>query len=127
MSGFYRMVNGAPVELTAEEAAPYAAGTKRHRMRRGLRIVFAEAEEAERDADEVANVEASQPPTADEIEAQVQAALNSGKGPHLDPFKLLKAKFISDLAFRLGKAPGALTGAELTAERNRIAAIYKAL
>lgn len=67
------------------------------------------------------------PPTADQIEAQVQAVLNGGSAQHLDPFKLLKAKFISDLAFRLGKAPGSLTGAELTAERNRIAAIYKAL
>lgn len=67
------------------------------------------------------------PPTADEIEAQVQAALNGGNARHLDPFKLLKAMFVSNLAHRLGKAPGALTGAELTAERNRIAAIYKAL
>lgn len=66
------------------------------------------------------------PLTADQIEAQVQAALNGGSGQHLDPFKLIKAKFVSDLAHRLGKAPGALTGAELTAERNRIAAIYKA-
>lgn len=67
------------------------------------------------------------PPTADELEAEVQAALNGGSGPHIDMTKLLKAKFVSDLAWRLGKAPGALTGAELTAERNRIAAIYKAL
>ena len=70
---------------------------------------------------------ANLPPTADELEAEVQALLNGGAGPHIDWQKLLKAKFISDLAHRLGKAPGALTGAELTAERNRIAAIYKAL
>lgn len=67
------------------------------------------------------------PPTPDQIEAQVQAALNGGTAQHLDPFKLLKAMFVSNLAHRLGKAPGALTGPELTAERNRIAAIYKAL
>lgn len=53
--------------------------------------------------------------------------LNGGIGPNIDWRKLTKAKFISDLAHRLGKAPGALTGAELTGERNRIAAIYKAL
>lgn len=67
------------------------------------------------------------PPTPEQIEAQVQAALNGGAAQHLDPFKLLKAMFVSNLAHRLGKAPGALTGAELTAERNRIAAIYKNL
>lgn len=66
-------------------------------------------------------------PTADELGAEVIAALNGGAHRNLDPYKLLKAKFISDLAHRLGKAPGALTGAELAAERNRIAAIYKAL
>lgn len=65
------------------------------------------------------------PPTPEELEAQAVAALNGGGG--FDMRKLFKAKFISDLAFRLGKAPGALTGAEITAERNRIAAIYKAL
>lgn len=41
--------------------------------------------------------------------------------------KLFKAKCISDLAFRLGKAPGALTAGEISAERDRLAAIYKAL
>ncbi len=44
-----------------------------------------------------------------------------------DAMKLFKAKCISDLAFRLGKAPGALTAAEIAAERDRIVAIYKAL
>lgn len=67
------------------------------------------------------------PPTPDQIESQVQALLNSGTGPDIDWPKLIKAKFISDLAWRLGVAPGALTGPQLTAERNRIAAIYKAL
>jgi hypothetical protein len=41
--------------------------------------------------------------------------------------RLFKAKCISDLAFRLGKAPGALTGAELQAERTRIKNIADAL
>lgn len=44
-----------------------------------------------------------------------------------DTDKLFRAKCISDLAWRLGKNPGALTSAELLAERNRIANIYKAL
>lgn len=63
----------------------------------------------------------------DQLEAEVAAMLNGGNGPRIDWKKLIKAKVISDLAFRLGKAPGTLTGAELNAERNRIAAIYKAL
>lgn len=66
-------------------------------------------------------------PTPDEIEAEVVAMLNGGNGQNIDWRKLLKAKFISDLAHRLGKAPGALTAQELGAERNRITAIYKAL
>lgn len=65
--------------------------------------------------------------TAEQSEADCQAALNDGANFHMDFRKLIKAKFISDLAFRLGKAPGALTAGELTAERNRIAAIYKTL
>lgn len=65
-------------------------------------------------------------PTADQLEEQCKQALNGGAGP-IDLRKLIKAKFISDLAFRLGKAPGALTAGELTTERNRLAAIYKAL
>lgn len=44
-----------------------------------------------------------------------------------DGDRLFKAKAISDLAFRLGKAPGALTPAEIAAERTRIVNIYKAL
>lgn len=67
------------------------------------------------------------PPTPDELEAEVQAILNGGAGPHIEQLKLFKAKFISDLAFRLGVAPSALTGAQLAGERNRIAMIYKAL
>lgn len=63
---------------------------------------------------------------ADQKEEDAKEALNGGV-PQIDILRLLKAKFVSDLAWRLGKAPGALTGAELTAERNRIAAIYKAI
>lgn len=44
-----------------------------------------------------------------------------------DSDKLFRAKCLSDLAFRLGKSPSALTAAEVTAERNRIAAIYRNL
>jgi hypothetical protein len=66
-------------------------------------------------------------PTPEELEAEVVTLLNGGDGPRIDWRKLIKAKFISDLAFRLGKAPGQLTNQELAAERNRIAAIYKAL
>lgn len=41
--------------------------------------------------------------------------------------KLFRAKCVSDLAFRLGKAPGALTLAEIQAERTRIKNIADAL
>lgn len=56
-----------------------------------------------------------------------QAELEAMGRERLDSDKLFKAKLISDLAFRLGKAPGTLTVAELTAERDRIAAIFKVL
>lgn len=65
------------------------------------------------------------PPTPDQLEVLCQGYLNGGGGA--DPRKLFKAKLVSDLAFRLGVAPGALTPAQLLAERNRIAAIYKNL
>lgn len=41
--------------------------------------------------------------------------------------RIIKAKCVSDLAFRLGKAPGALTAAEIQAERTRIKNISDAL
>ena len=66
------------------------------------------------------------PPTADELEADAKSALNGGSN-RIDYQKLIKAKMISDLAHRLGKTPASLTAAELLAERNRIAAIYKTL
>lgn len=44
-----------------------------------------------------------------------------------DADSLFKAKCISDLAFRLGKAPGQLTPTELNTERDRIAAIFGAM
>ena len=59
------------------------------------------------------------PPTQAELEERCRLIF--------DTDKLFRAKCISDLAFRLGKLPGLLTGAELIAERNRIAAIYRAL
>ena len=76
------------------------------------------------DAFDVAAAEA--PPTADEREADALAALN-GEAQRIDLQKLIKAKAISDEAYRLGVAPGALTGTQLTNLRARIAAIYKAL
>jgi hypothetical protein len=66
-------------------------------------------------------------PTANDKEAWARAALDASSAGSFDSMKLIKAKTISDLAFRLGKAPGALTAAEIQAERDRIAAIYKAL
>lgn len=65
-------------------------------------------------------------PTQAELQAAAVTALDQG-GSTIDILKLLKAKFVSDLAFRLAVAPGALTGAQLDAERTRIANIYKAL
>lgn len=67
------------------------------------------------------------PPLSDaEKEAAALNALN-GSVVAIDTVKLIKAKAISDEAYRLGKAPGALTGPELQALRQRIANIYKAL
>jgi hypothetical protein len=66
-------------------------------------------------------------PTANDKEAWARASLDSANAGAFDSMKLIKAKAISDLAFRLAKAPGALTAAEIQAERDRIAAIYKAL
>lgn len=62
-------------------------------------------------------------------QAEAQKALDADPAApaNVDLFKLVKAKAISDLAFRLGVAPGALTPAQILAERNRIAAIYAAL
>ena len=76
--------------------------------------------------------------------APVQAEIDAILSPVIDPqvecrkaldgtqanvnlWKLIKAKVISDLAFRLGVAPGALTPAQIATERNRISAIYAAL
>lgn len=64
--------------------------------------------------------------TAEQLEEDARQALNGAAGT-IDLYKLIKAKVISDEAYRLGKAPGQLTAAELLAIRNRIAAIYKAL
>jgi len=66
------------------------------------------------------------PLTPEQLEVAAIAALNGGEGS-VNVLKLLKAKFISDLAFRLNKAPGSLTTIELQNERARIASIYKNL
>lgn len=64
--------------------------------------------------------------TPEDLENDCRAALNGGTR-EINLMKLLKAKFISDLSWRLGVAPGNLTNQQLLSERNRIAAIYKAL
>lgn len=107
--------------LLASEGRPFAT-------RDGKYVILATDNEmaeaiAARDAEIAAQALLNHPDTH---EANALAALDGG-GRNIDISRLLKAKFVSDLAFRLGKAPGALTGAELSAERNRIAAIYKAL
>lgn len=66
-------------------------------------------------------------PTLDELAADVEGLLDSGSGPRISWPKLFKAKVISELAFRLGKPPAQLTAQEFATERDRIAAIYKAL
>ena len=66
------------------------------------------------------------PPTADELEADCAAFLNGG-AQRIDLRKVIKAKAISDEAYRLGVNPGALTAQQLQNLRARIAAIYKAL
>ncbi len=84
------------------------------------------ATQGERDAANAAMLAVPYVATADDDEAECAAWLNGG-GSAPDLRRVLKAKMISDLAFRLGKAPGALTSGEIAAERNRIAAIYKAI
>lgn len=67
-------------------------------------------------------------PTADDREAAALAALNGGGASGaVDQQKLQKAIVVNFTARALGVAPGALTPAQLLAERNRIAAIYKNL
>lgn len=67
--------------------------------------------------------------TADDQENVCKAYLD-GQSPVAPIFNLRRAfiaKAISDEAYRLGKAPGALTQTELANVRSRIAAIYKNL
>ncbi len=59
--------------------------------------------------------------------AVVSAQLDVEAATVYDMNRLFKAKVVSDLAFRLSKAPGALTSAEIAAERTRILNIYKSL
>lgn len=65
--------------------------------------------------------------TAPEIAATLDAAKDAEVAAVYDPHKALKAVAISNLAARLGKNPGALTPAEIAAERTRVLAIMKAL
>lgn len=56
MRPFYRrLANGSLQELTPEESAPYADGTKRHRvMENDCAVILTDAEEAEKAAEEAA-------------------------------------------------------------------------
>jgi hypothetical protein len=78
-------------------------------------------------------------PTRDEIDAVLAPVVdkdaecrkafdaNPDAPANVDLWKVIKAVAISNLARALGVAPGALTPAQLVAERNRIAGIYAAL
>lgn len=84
----------------------------------------------EEEADALARTaaEIARQPNSDSHEAACVSFLGSGSVPgHFNLRKAFIAKAVSDEAYRLGKNPGALTGAELQALRNRIANIYKAL
>lgn len=59
--------------------------------------------------------------------AYLDPSVSNGPSGTVDPRKLFIAKAISDEAYRLNVAPAALTGAQLSALRSRLAAIYKAL
>lgn len=65
--------------------------------------------------------------TAIEILSALNIQINNIAGAVFDDNKLFRAKAINDLAWRLGKMPGALTLAEIAAERTRIINIYKVL
>lgn len=62
-----------------------------------------------------------------EIAATVTARQDAEAAQQFDSSKIFRAKVISDLAWRLGKLPGALTSQEIALERIRILAIYKSL
>lgn len=65
--------------------------------------------------------------SAPEIAATQTAQQDAAAAEAFDTAKAIKAVALSNLAARLGKAPGALTNAEINAERTRILAIYKTL
>ncbi len=69
---------------------------------------------------------ASEAPDADQREQAAKDAIQFGEG-NIRMLKLLKAICVSNLAYRLNKAPGAVTNPELATERDRIAAIYRNL
>lgn len=67
------------------------------------------------------------PKSGGEIAAGVAALQDADAAQQFDGNKVMRAKAISDLAWRLGKAPGSLTAPEIAAERLRIITIYKSL
>lgn len=90
------------------------------------RQVLADCEGGLPTSAEVDAVLSPPPLTAAQLQANADSALNGVDAP-INLLKLIKAKVVSDLAFRLGVTPGALTLAQLQAERTRIANIYSAL
>lgn len=77
-------------------------------------------------AEQEAEIQSPAQLTAAEKEASCLAALNEG-ATRINLQNLIKAKAISDEAYRLGKPPPQLTAQELQALRQRIANIYKVL
>jgi len=69
------------------------------------------------------------PPSQTDLEAACIAGVSASPAPQygFDLHRAFIAHVISCEAYRLGVAPGALSGAQVSAIRARMAAIYKAL
>lgn len=88
-TGYFKKQGEELVELTAEEAAPYIAGTKRHRVASGHRIVFTEAEEAARDAEDA--------DWASGADARAQAASRAATDENERQAAKLDAQILADI------------------------------
>ena len=88
----------------------------------------AEEELADNHAEVIAYL-APPAPSATDLEAACIAGTTEPPPPHrgFDLHRAFIAHVISTEAYRLGVNPGALTGAQLSAIRQRVANIYKAL
>lgn len=86
------------------------------------------AEESQEVQDRITAKEASDAAATDPVQLEQDClSFLNGASIKIDLRMVFKAKVISDLAHRLGVSPITLTVAQINAERNRIAAIYKAL